>query len=160
VPVRFFERYGWAVFAVLSLIVIMFGVGDMISGGETFKLGESVLFRSLTGTTWEAMQAADPGAARMIDGQVRANGNWLLFAGLLSLAISLTGLRRGDRWAWYAMWAWPLLVVLDYVLFLVGRPDLTAGIPVPLISGTVFLVITVATLGLSYRRYLRGLESP
>jgi hypothetical protein len=153
--VRFSERYGWVVFAVLSGIVVVFGLGDMMIGGETYESGETVHFQSLTGMTWDELRAADPAAARLIDGQVRSGGNILLLAGLLSLAISLTAFRRGDRWAWYAMWAWPLVLVLNYVLFWAAKPDLTYGIPVPLISGTVFLVIILVTLGLSYRRYLR-----
>jgi hypothetical protein len=53
------------------------------------------------------------------------------------------------------MWAWPLWLLLVHFVFWIAQPDLQAGIPMPLISGTVFLVITVATLALSYRRYLK-----
>jgi hypothetical protein len=54
------------------------------------------------------------------------------------------------------MWTWPLWLVLIYPLFWIAQPDPRAGTPVPIISGTIFLVITVAALGLSSRRYLRG----
>jgi hypothetical protein len=37
----------------------------------------------------------------------------------------------------------------------ITQPNLSVGIPVPLISGTVVLVISVGTLALSYHRYLR-----
>lgn len=157
--VRFFEQHAWQVFATLSVIVVVFGVGDMMSGGSTFVSGENVLFQGLTGTTWDAFRTADPGGARLIEHQVRTGGLALLMAGLFSLAISVTALRRGDRWAWIAMWAWPLWVVLVYALFWVAQPDPSAGTPVPIMSGTVFLVIAVATLGLSSRRYLRRPES-
>lgn len=152
---RIFERHAWKVFAALSVIVILFGVGDMVEGGGTYRSGEAVLFNSLTGTTWDELRAADPGAARLVDQQVRSGGSVLLVVGLLSLAISLTALRRGERWAWLAMWAWPLWILLIYVVFWTAQPDLGSGIPVPLISGTVLLVVTIVTLALSYRRYLR-----
>jgi hypothetical protein len=157
--VGFFERHAWQVFATLSVILVTFGVGDMMSGGATFQSGEVVLFKGLTGTSWDELRGSDPGAAKLIDHQVRTGGLALLAAGLFSLAISLTALRRGERWAWMAMWTWPLWVVLIYPLFWVAEPHPSAGTPVPIISGTIFLVITVATLGLSYRRYLRGPET-
>lgn len=153
---EFFERNGWKVFAALSVILIIFGIGDMVEGGGTYRGGEVVLFHSLTATTWDALVAADPGAARLIESHVRGTGSLLLMFGLLSLAISVTALRGGQRWAWWAMSVWPLWLALNYLLMWIAQPDLSSGIPVPLISGTVFLVITVATLAFSSRRYLRA----
>jgi hypothetical protein len=57
-----FQRNGWTIFAGISLVSVLFGLGDMISGGSTFGLGEGVLFNRLTGTTWDALKAADPAA--------------------------------------------------------------------------------------------------
>lgn len=152
---RFFDRYAWVVFAVLGVIVVLFGAGDINSGGTSLQSGEAVLFSSMTGTTWDELRVANPGAAKLIDYLWRAEGAALVLVGLLTVAISLTALRRGERWAWYAMWVFPLWVALVYLVFWIAQPDLHSGIPIPLISGAVFLVITVATLALSSRRYLR-----
>lgn len=151
----FFERHAWKVFTGLSLIVVLFGVGDVLSGGLTFQTGEHVLFYSLSGTTWDELNATAPGPANLIDYQVRAGGVCLLMTGLLSLSITLTALRRGDRWAWYAMWVWPLGIVLIEAQLLISVRTLGSGIPVPVISGTIFIILSVATLALSYRKYLR-----
>jgi len=149
-----FERNGWTIFTGISLVTVLFGLGDMVSGGSTFAFGETVMFNRLTGTTWDALQAADPGAGNLIDYQVRASGAWLLLLGIFSLAISMTALRRGERWAWYAMWVWPLGVALVVaVLWSATRPG--EGIPIPIISGSITIVISLLTLGLSARRYLR-----
>jgi len=93
----FFERNAWKVFATLSSIIVLFGVGDIAVGGSTFESGEVVMFTGITGTTWSALQSADPGAARLIDAQVRAGGTQLLLIGLLSLAICITGFRSGQH---------------------------------------------------------------
>ncbi|HEV8597624.1 MAG TPA: hypothetical protein VGR23_07880, partial [Candidatus Dormibacteraeota bacterium] len=66
----FFERHAWKVFTGLSLIVVLFGVGDVISGGLTFQTGEDVLFYSLSSTTWGELNATAPGPANLIDYQV------------------------------------------------------------------------------------------
>jgi hypothetical protein len=151
-----FERNGWTVFTGISLVTLIFGLGDMISGGSTFALGETVMFNRLTGTTWDALRAADPGAANMIDYQVRAGGAWLLLLGIFSLAICVTALRRGERWAWYAMLVWPLGVALIVAVLWSATQGPGNGIPVPIISGSITIVISTATLALSARRYLRG----
>lgn len=86
---------------------------------------------------------------------MRAGGVYLLMTGLLSLSITLTALRHRDRWAWYAMWVWPLGIVLIEGQLLSSVRTLGSGIPVPVISGTIFIIVSVATLALSHRRYLR-----
>jgi hypothetical protein len=156
-----FERNGWTVFTGISLVTALFGPGDMISGGSTFDFGETVMFNRLTGTTWDALQTADPGAANLIDYQVRAGGAWLLLIGILSLAISVTALRRGERWAWFAMWVWPLGVALIVTVLWSATRGPGEGIPIPIISGSITIVISILTLALSARRYLRrpGLEA-
>jgi len=151
----FFERHAWKVFTGLSLIVVLFGVGDVLIGGLTFQTGEDVLFNSLSGTTWGELNATAPGPANLIDYQVRAGGAYLLMIGLLSLSITLTALRRGDRWAWYAMWVWPLGILLIEAQLLSSVRTLGSGIPVPVISGTIFIIVSVVTLAISYRKYLR-----
>jgi hypothetical protein len=150
-----FERNGWTIFTGISLVTALFGLGDMISGGSSFALGETVMFNRLTGTTWDALQAADPGAANLIDYQVRASGAWLLLLGIFSLTISATALRRGERWAWYEMWAWPLGVALVVAVLWSATRGHGEGIPVPIISGSITIVISVLTLALSARRFLR-----
>lgn len=147
------ERHDWKVWAGISLIIILFGVGDMQIGGATYGVGEAVQFAGITGTTWDELKAADPAAARFIDSQVRSGGAQLLLIGLLSFAITLFGLRRGQRWAWRTMWLWPLWLVLVLIVMLLTERVPGAGIPVPMISGTIFLFITVGTLVLSYRKY-------
>ena len=148
-----FERNGWTIFSGISLIIAFFGLGDVIGGGSTFASGEKVLFHRMSGTTWDALQAAQPGAAHMIDYQVRAGGAWLFMLGIMSFAICVTALRHGERWSWYAMWVWPLgFALIMAVLWSAAGPG--DGIPVPIISGSIMIVISVLTLALSARRYV------
>ena len=151
-----FERNAWKVFTGVSLVSAVFGLGDMLIGGSTFGSGEVVLFSRLTGTTWGGLQAAHQGAANLIDYQVRGGGAQLLMLGVLSLAICVTALRRGERWAWYAMWVWPLGVGLIVALLWGAVHGRGTGIPIPIISGSITVVISVTTLALSGRKYLRN----
>ena len=147
------ERNDWRGFAGLSVIIALFGAGDILMGGSTFAGGEAVLFSAITGTPWDELRAADPAAARLIDNLVRSAGTHLLFIGLLSLAVSVFGLRRRQRWAWLTMWLWPLYLGLVVITLALTEKVPGAGVPVPVISGTILLIITVGTLALSYRKY-------
>jgi hypothetical protein len=149
-------RYVWVFFAAVGLIFVLFGRGDTASGGSTYDSGESVLFNAFTGTTWSALQSANPGAARLIDFGVRIGGVYFLLTGVLTLAISATAVRRGERWAWLVMWAFPLTVGvgLAILLFSLRLPD--SGVPVPVISGSIIIVLSLAVLVLSAPRYLRA----
>jgi len=148
------ERYDWVVWAILALLGVLMGVSDMLTGGRTYASGEAVLFEGITGMTWDQLQVAEPGAARFIDFQVRSGGGWILFSGLLTITIAVLGLRRGQRWAWLLMWlVVPLSIGLTLIVLLSTEKVPGAGVPGPLIGQTIFLVITVGLLLLTYRKY-------
>jgi hypothetical protein len=148
------ERYDWVVWVVLGLLLVMFGVTDMSTGGPTFASGEAVLFEGITGMTWDELQVAEPGAARFIDYQVRSAGGSILFGGLLTIAITILGLRRGQRWAWLTMWlVWPLSLVLSLTVLLSTEKVPGAGVSVPLIGQPILLITAVGLLLLTYRKY-------
>lgn len=152
-PERWIERNDWTIWAATAVIFVLFGVGDIQMGGSTFAGGEAVLFSGITGMTWDEFRAADPAGARFIDSQVRIGGVELLLVGALTLAIAIYGLRRGQRWAWLTMWLWPGWLVLGLLVVLVTERVPGAGVPVPAISGSIFLVILVVTLVFSYPKY-------
>lgn len=148
------ERYDWVVWAVLGLIGVMFGVSDVLTGGPTFASGEAVLFEGITGMTWDELRVAEPGAARFIDYQARSAGGSILLAGVLTITITVLGLRRGQRWAWLVMWLLgPLSIVLSLIVLLSTEKVPGAGVPGPLIGQTIFLTIAVGLLLLTYRKY-------
>ena len=152
----FFERHTWKVLLGVSLVIGLFGVGDMLGGAADLQNGETVLMHSLSGMSWNELQSASPYAANLIDMKFRTDGASLATIALLSIAVCLTGLRRGQRWAWYALWVIPVWFALT-VLFVwnaVKQPGY--GTPVPVISGSIFFVLSVTLLVLSYRKYFRS----
>jgi hypothetical protein len=151
-----FARRAWVVLLMLSAIVGLFGVSDMVMGTADLQNGETVLMHSLTGASWTELKAGCPGAANLIEWKMATGGATLAGMAIMSMSICLTGFRQGQRWAWYAMWALPIWLAL-MVLFTLGAVRYSGfGTPIPAISGTLFLVLCSATLGLSYRSFARG----
>jgi len=83
-----------------------------------------------------------PGATTSI---ARENAINELFLGGFSAAIALMGLRRGQRWAWYAMALWPLWIGAQAIR--AGSTGKTAE----MMSAAVFMVLSLAGLALAYR---------
>lgn len=150
-----FERHTWKVLLGVNLIVGFFGVGDMLGGASDLQNGETIMMHSLTDMSWNELQAASPNAAHLIDMKFRTDGATLAAFAVLSAAICLTGFRRGQRWAWYALWALPawLALTIFFVSNAVKHPRY--GTPVPVISGSVLFVVCATCLVLSYRKFFK-----
>jgi hypothetical protein len=61
--------------------------------------------------------------------------------GIFGLAITLTAFRRGERWAWFVLWYYPIFFLIHVIALGTVLPDL------------IFLVISVLGLLLPFRRF-------
>jgi hypothetical protein len=139
---RFWRRHGWKFLLILNSVIGLFGVGDLISGADA----DPAIPLAVTGLTVEEIGTTSESLARLIDLQARAGGFHLIVISLLGGAILLVPFRRGERWAWYAMWTlplWSVAVAVSY-LFVDLQPDVPP--PPPAISGWVFFAVFAALL--------------
>ncbi|GAC1508651.1 MAG: hypothetical protein NVS1B3_10090 [Candidatus Dormibacteraceae bacterium] len=147
------QRFAWIYFVVVSAVVFLFGLTDLMAGGSTFGGGEGATFVRMTGITWQSIKGSP--VASQIDWMVRAQAIWMMIAGVLSAFIAATAFRRGERWAWFAMAVWPIgTAVLDLnLLFSIKHPG--GGVPPPLVSGAISIILALAALALTYRTAFR-----
>ena len=146
---NFFARSVWVLFLVLGALEILFGVGDMIAGIEN----DPAILISATGRTPTELKAQDPLLYNAMDHQQKLIGNMLLMTGLLISIISLTAFRRGARWAWFTFWLIAAqMAFLTISQYLIRQPG--ESLAPPFYSGSLFTVLTILWLGLSYRKYL------
>jgi len=141
------ERGAWVLLLVVSAASLTIGIGDFVlqQGGDT------EMVESVAGMSWPELQASTPRLADLIDLLARVLGAWLIGFSLLAIAVSATAFRRGERWAWYAMWSLPLVMAMVFVAFL--TTERVAGAPVPpgLLSAPALVVISCAGLLLPIR---------
>lgn len=145
----FFERHSWKVFILVGTIFGLFGIGDVIQGMSA----DPAIAESITGVAWENLQASSPRIANLIDLCGRSLGMGIIIVSVLSIAITLTAFRRGERWAWYALWIWPLWMASIFILFFIAdrQPDFPP--PPPMLSAPVFFIVTFLGLILTYRKF-------
>jgi hypothetical protein len=151
----FLERNAWIILGGVILMIGFFGISDMFGGASDLQNGEKVYMTGVTGMTWNELRTTNPSVARLIDTIFRANGASLLTVALLSSTICLSGFRKGERWAWYALWALPLWMLLTVFFVSTVKKQPGAGTPVPVISGSVLFVISACMLLLSGPRFFR-----
>jgi hypothetical protein len=140
----------------VSQLVGFFGVGDMVGGAADLQNGEAIFVHATTGMSWSALQSASPGTADLIELKFRTEGASLATLAILGIAVCLTGFRRRERWAWFALWALPVWM-LSTVLFILGAARQPGyGTPVPVISGSILCVIWASVLAMTNRRFFRS----
>jgi hypothetical protein len=151
----FFDRHAWKVLLGVIVLIGFFGISDMFGGASDLQNGEKVYMTGVTGMTWIELKSTSPTVARMIDTIFRTNGASLTTVALLSLAICLSGFRKGERWAWVALWGLPLWMLLTVLFISTVEKQPGAGIPVPVISGSILFIISTSMLLLSSPRFFR-----
>jgi hypothetical protein len=146
---EFFERSAWVLFLVIGVLEILFGWGDMIAGIEN----DPAILISITGSTPAELKAQDPVFYAAMDHQQKVIGQILWITGALISTISLTAFRRGERWAWFTFWLIPVSMALglvsSYNIRLPGEP-----LAPPFYSASIFAMLTIVWLALSYRKYV------
>lgn len=137
----------WEILHLVALILFLIG-------SVAFFIGDGV--RGLLGL----------GGGELLQ---RFAGVNFVIIGILMIAILLTGFREGERWAWYAMWVWPLWATLMILL-----PTIAASLgytPADYTSSDTtfaqhlrevrsvqfaFLVLSLVALAISYPKFFRG----
>lgn len=118
---RAHERYGWTILLVSAILGLLSAL--------------VLVFSPLSIMVEPAF------AAGIVPGALRAWGITWVFFNILALAILLGNFRKGERWAWWALWLLPLLWLSH---FLVNPAT---------VHNLVIAIITALGLVLPYRRF-------
>ena len=141
---RLNEKYGWVVFLGLGLLWLVVGLTPLFNPEE--YLDNEV--QHITGMSLSELEASFPEATEMVRFLFGSVGVLKTSWSLLVLAITLTGFRRGEKWAWYTMWLAPVVLVhqgLWYSVFLGDFNEMLRYIPI--------VAVTLLGLLLPYRKF-------
>ena len=122
-------KYGWLVYLFLGLMWLVVGLTQVFNPEELLD-NEA---QHITGMSLSELEASFPEStelARFIFGSV---GNLKMSWSLLVLVITLTGFRKGEKWAWYTMWLAPVALVhqgIWYSVYLGDFNELLIYIPI------------------------------
>jgi hypothetical protein len=76
---------------------------------------DHVTYERIAGIQWSKLiKSLDPRTTLMISAIVRElGGNTGIVAGILVMAVSATGYRKKEKWAWFTLWLLPFHSALD-----------------------------------------------
>ncbi len=101
------EKYGWVVFLALGLLWLVVGLYQIFLPRE-LAVEDIQLVLNLT---LSELEVSSPLAMDFVFWLYGSLGllkvSWSLFV----LAITLTGFRKGEKWAWWTLWLVPALLV-------------------------------------------------
>lgn len=145
----FLARNAWKMIFGLYILILVLGVGEFRSG----QSGDPGMVEAVSGTSWEELKTSYPEMADLLDVETRIIGSLWVGLGLIGAAVSLTGFKRGEKWAWWAMWSLPLVMALILGTFL--NVDLVpeTATPPALFSAPITITISGIALLLSIRKF-------
>jgi hypothetical protein len=148
---RKWEEYGWVWYIGLGLLWLMVGYSQLFN--PTVLLEQDA--QRITGMSLSELEASSPEATELILWQMGTLGNLKINWSLFLIAITLTGYRKGEKWAWYTMWLAPAVLVCQAIFDTIFLGDVNAVRPwIPI----VFL--SLVGLLLPYRKFFPKQPSP
>jgi len=104
---RTYEKYGWVVYLALGLLWLVVGLVQAFSPEGLLEDDAQLV----TDMSWSELKASSPVATDLVRFHYWSMGLLKTSWSLLVLAITLTGYRKGEKWAWYTLWLVPILLV-------------------------------------------------
>ncbi|MFA9437561.1 MAG: hypothetical protein ACEROO_10665 [Candidatus Bathyarchaeota archaeon] len=141
---RAYEKYAWVLFLALGLLWVVVGLVQVFSPDELLRTDALLI----TDMSWTELKASHPVATDLVLFHYGQMGLLKTSWSLLVLAITLTGYRRGEKWAWYTLWLVPALLVWNAiynVIFLGNISEMLQWIPITTVS--------LVALILPYRKF-------
>jgi hypothetical protein len=132
------RSFGWvlvfivAILQALSSFFLLFG-----NSAETFEVD--------TGIAWADLVAAFPTVAEQFENAQQASTAGSLVIAIMSIAIILFALRKGEVWAWFTMWLMPLYMLPGTISL--AQSDDPAWVAV---MGGAFILLAVVGLLISF----------
>ena len=132
---RVYEKYAWVILLLVGLLWLLVGFVAVFSPEGIFEADA----QAVTKMPWSELKASSPTAANFVIFVYGQMGLLKISWSLFILAITLTGFRRGEKWAWYIMLLAPILLVSDAVFSVVFIGDINQALQfVPITTITMF----------------------
>jgi hypothetical protein len=139
---RVYEKYAWVILLLVGLLWLLVGFVAVFSPEGIFEADA----QAVTKMPWSELKASSPVASDFVIFVYGQMGLLKISWSLFILAITLTGFRRGEKWAWYIMLLAPILLLSNAVFSVVFIGDINQALQfVPITT------ITMIGLLLPYR---------
>jgi len=119
-PRFFYEKYAWVILLAVGLLWLVVGIVAVFQPEGIFEADA----QAVTNIPWTDLKTTSPDASNFVIFVYGQMGLLKISWSLFILAITLTGFRMGEKWAWYMMLLAPILLVSDAVFSVVFIGDI------------------------------------
>jgi hypothetical protein len=141
---KVYEKYAWVILLAAGLLWLVVGIVAVFQPEGIFEADA----QAVTKLPWSDLKALSPEASSFVIFVYGQMGLLKVSWSLFILGITLTGYRRGEKWAWYMMLLAPILLVSDSAFSVVFIGDINQVWQfIPIIT------ITMIGLLLPYRMF-------
>ena len=128
---RIYEKYGWLIFLALGLLWVVVGLSQIFNPDVMIDTD----VQHVTGMSLSELEASNPESIELVRFYMGIIGNLKTSWSFLVLAITLTGYRRGEKWAWYTLWLAPAILVSQGIIDSILLGDINEMLPwIPITS--------------------------
>lgn len=143
---KVYEKYAWLILLAIGLLWLVVGIVAVLQPEGIFEADAE----DVTHIPWTDLKASTPDASKFVIFVYGQMGLLKISWSLFVLAITLSGYRRGEKWAWYMMLLAPILLVSDAVFSVLFIGDINQVLQfVPITA------ITMLGLLLPYRVFFK-----
>jgi len=128
-------RYAWLLFFILGVLAVIAAPILLLGNPPDPPSPEG-----FTGLSSDEINARIPGMSGYISSISTQLGNFMLTSGVLMAAMAAGPFRRGEKWAWYALWVIPLMLLIQFLNSRGGHGwQFDLGLVVAAIAGLLWL---------------------
>ena len=99
---RAYEKYAWVILTVIGALIMVGGIPHTLGINSDPTTPESIIGMGLS-----EFESSNPMFFDLYDFYFRAGGWSDMGFAYFAIVISATAFRKGEKWAWYILWAVP-----------------------------------------------------
>ena len=138
------RNIAWILILIVDVGYIAWGAGAAASPDHLLGPGGKAIlpagYEGYSGGSWSELAGASPLVAGYMAVLYRMYGIYNVLFGLMTSAIVVTAFRRGDRWAWWALFVGNTIALVsairyDWIVNAIGPFELTEYLGLALVCG-------------------------
>ena len=137
-----YEKYAWILLFAIGVIFLVSAVP------ATLGIPHPATVERIAGMTVNELKVSNPGFYNLYIFYFRFGGLSDIGFAFFITAISVTAYRKGEKWAWYALWVLPAYFIASAAISMSIESNLSLLLP-----ETVFAILSLVGLLLPYRKF-------
>jgi hypothetical protein len=140
---KVYEKYAWIILFAIGVIFLVTGVPHAL-GINT----DPETVQRISGMIIDQLKDSNPAFFNLYSFYFRFGGLDDLGFGFFITVISMTAYRKGEKWAWYALWFLPAYFIGSAAITMSIESSLSLLLPI-----TMFAILSLLGLLLPYRKF-------